>query len=65
MLRVLQKSGFYVVRQTGSHLRLVNPSINRSVTLPMHAGDLSRKMTAAILKQAGISTLNFLELLGK
>ncbi len=65
MLRVLQRAGFFVVRQVGSHLRLENPLTKKLVTLPMHAGDLSRKMVATILKQAGISLQDFLRLLGK
>ncbi len=65
MLRILQRAGFFIVRQVGSHLLLHNPITNRSVSVAMHAGDLSRKMTAMILKQAGVSVETFLKLLGK
>lgn len=65
MLQVLLRAGFVVVRQVGSHLRLYHPVTQRSLTLAMHAGDLSRKMLTTILKQAGISIEQFLKLLGK
>lgn len=65
MLRVLLRAGFTVVRQTGSHLRLLHPVTKRSLTLAIHAGDLSRKMISTILKRAGLSIATFLKLLGK
>ena len=65
MLRVLLRAGFTVVRQTGSHLRLLHPVTKRSLSLAMHAGDLTRKMITTILKQAGLTVETFLKLLGK
>lgn len=65
MLQVLLRSGFVVVRQVGSHLKLYHPLTKRSVTLAIHAGDLSRKMITTIIKQAGLSVIQFLKLLGK
>jgi len=65
MARTLLRAGFVVVRQTGSHLRLAHFAKRRAVTIPMHAGDLSRQLTSSILKQAGLTTKEFLKLLGK
>lgn len=65
MIQLLQRAGFFIVRQAGSHLRLHNPTTNRSVSIAMHAGDLSRKMIATILKQAGVTIETFLKLLRK
>lgn len=65
MLQILLRAGFKIVRQVGSHLRLTHPITKRSVTLAMHAGDLTRKTISAILKQAGISVVQFLKLLEK
>ena len=63
LLQVLQKAGFYVVRQVGSHLRLENPVTKVTITVPVHAGDLSRKMLMAILRQSRISITEFLKIL--
>ncbi len=65
MLQVLLRAGFVVVRQVGSHLKLYHPLTKRSITLAMHAGDLSRKMITTIMKQAGLSIEQFLKLLGR
>lgn len=65
MLQILLRAGFKIVRQVGSHLRLTHPITKRSVTLAMHAGDLTRMTISAILKQTGISVAQFLKLLGK
>ncbi len=63
MVTVLSKAGFQIMRQTGSHIRFYNSLNKRSTTVPLHAGDLSRGLTNEILRQAGLSTKQFLDLL--
>ncbi len=63
MLAILAKAGFQITRQAGSHIRLQNSVTQRSTTVPLHAGDLSRGLTNGILRQAGLSNKIFLELL--
>lgn len=63
LLSVLLKAGFKMIRQKGSHIRLIHPITGRATTLAMHAGDLSRRMIMKILKQAGISAKDFLKFL--
>lgn len=63
LLSVLIKAGFKIIRQKGSHIRLVNPITGKATTIAMHAGDLSRKMIMKILKQAGVSAKDFLKFL--
>ena len=65
LLLVLLKAGFKIVRQKGSHVRVTHPATEKSTTIAMHTKDLSRGMILAILHQAGISTQEFLQLLGK
>ena len=63
MLAVLLKAGFKVLRQKGSHIRLAHPITGRATTIAMHAKDISRDLTAKILRQAGISVKEFIKLL--
>ena len=51
LLGILQKEGFYIHHQKGSHVVLRNPTdpIKR-VTVPMHNKDLKRKTLISILK---------------
>jgi predicted RNA binding protein YcfA (HicA-like mRNA interferase family) len=55
LLRFLQKKGFYITRQSGSHMILhhANDGTKR-VTLPLHNKDIRAGTLSSILKQAGI-----------
>lgn len=63
MLRALQKAGFYIHHQTGSHIVLRNQSGKNRVTLPMHNVDLHKGIVRSILRQADLDVHEFLELL--
>ena len=65
LLSVLLKAGFKIIRQKGSHIRIEHPATKKSTTIAMHAKHFSRGMTLEILRQAGVSTIEFLKLLGK
>ena len=63
MLHALQKAGFRVVRQRGSHARLRHPD-GRVVTVPVHAGqDIGRGLLRKILRDAELTPEEFLRLL--
>ncbi len=56
LLKFLQERGFYVSRQSGSHLILhTNEDITKRVTVPLHNRDLKPGTLSSILKQAGIN----------
>jgi predicted RNA binding protein YcfA (HicA-like mRNA interferase family) len=55
-LRALERLGFSVIRQTGSHVRLVQG--DRRVTVPMHR-NLVVGTLQSILRQAGVSLEDF------
>jgi predicted RNA binding protein YcfA (HicA-like mRNA interferase family) len=61
VIRVLERLGFTVRRQTGSHMRLVHPERPWcGVTVSVHAGrDLSEGNLASILKQAEVTREGF------
>ena len=64
IIRVLEKAGFVIVRQRGSHVRLVHRNDpTRYATVATHGSDVPRKDVASILRQSKISTEEFLRLL--
>ena len=61
IVRRLKRLGFAFDRQaTGSHEIWYNPETDRYTTVPNHPGDMPEGTLRAILKQAGISTAEFL-----
>ena len=63
VVSALKKVGFLERSQTGSHLRMFNPTTKRQTVVPMHSGDLKRGTLHAILGQAGVSEEEFRKLL--
>lgn len=61
MIRILERLGFEIRRQVGSHVRMVHRDRPEAgVTIGMHAGkDLSEGNIASILRQAGVAKLEF------
>ena len=62
LLRVLKQAGFVVDHQSGSHVVLRHPNGRRAV-IPLHNRDLKRGTLHGIIKQAGYTLEDFLELL--
>lgn len=55
LLQFLKKRGFYISRQSGSHMILHHSTDStKRVTLPIHNKDLKPGTLSSILKQAGI-----------
>lgn len=66
ILRALLRGGYVIARQIGSHIQLRHPKDPRiTVTVASHNRDITRSTLASILKQAKLSTEEFLKLLGK
>ncbi len=62
VIKILFKEGFLKDTQTGSHLTLWHPDGRRTV-VAMHNKDLKRGTLLGIIKQAGYTVNEFLELL--
>ena len=63
VLRKLRQAGFVFDRQAkGSHEIWWNPETRARTTVPHHPGDLPEGTVHAILRQAGLSTDDFLKL---
>jgi len=61
LIKILQKLGYYEARQRGSHVRLKGKD-KRSITVPDHEA-IGKALLRKILRDAEISTENFLKLL--
>ena len=63
-ISVLESVGYVAVRQRGSHVRLRHPDAkdHRPVTVPLHS-ELKRGLLKSILRDAGITTEDFMALL--
>ena len=65
LIRALERAGFEAVRQRGSHRRFRHPD-GRMVTVPVHgSSDVGRGLLRKILRDADMSTVDFLKLLGR
>ena len=63
LIKTLEKEGFKVIRQKGSHVIMINNKRNR-IVIPVHPGkDIKPGLTRAILREAGINREKFLKLL--
>lgn len=61
-ITALEKAGFYVIRQRGSHITLRRDNPLGRVTVPNHK-ELRTGMLRAIIRQAGLTVDEFLDLL--
>ena len=63
VIQALEKAGFQVIRQKGSHVRMRHAD-GRVVTVPVHPGrDIGRGLLRKILRDAELTHEAFLELL--
>jgi len=64
LIQALQRSGFVILRQRGSHIYPHHPNAPaKIVTVPYHNKDLKKGTLRSILQQAGLSVEEQLELL--
>jgi predicted RNA binding protein YcfA (HicA-like mRNA interferase family) len=61
-VKVLENSGFYIKRQTGSHIILRRDDPFAQVVVPDHK-ELDRGTLLAIIKHAGLTVEDFIKLL--
>lgn len=61
-IRALEKTGFVVYRQRGSHLTMVRTTPPAQTTIPNHK-ELDRGTLRAIIRQAGLTVDEFIALL--
>ena len=63
LIQALEKAGFVLQRQRGSHYQMKHPDKNLRTTVPVHGDDVKRGLLKLILKQAGLTEDEFQKLL--
>ena len=66
VIKALERASFFRTRVTGSHYCYERNSTNnltQKVVIPYHTKDLKRPLLKAIIKQAGLSVNEFIDLL--
>jgi predicted RNA binding protein YcfA (HicA-like mRNA interferase family) len=61
IVKALERAGFVVKRQTGSHVILIRAGLRRPVVVPMHRRELPRATVRDIITQAELTVEEFLE----
>ena len=61
-IQVLEKTGFYIHRQKGSHITMRRSDPRKSVTVPNHK-ELAKGMLRKIIADAELTVDQFIELL--
>ncbi len=64
MIAILERIGFIIDHQTGSHVVMRREADGLRVVVPWHNRDLGRGLTLRIIKSAGLSRDSFLSLFG-
>jgi len=63
VMRRLTRAGFLLVKIKGSHHIFLHPATGRTTSVPLHGGKtVGRNLLAKIIKQAGLTTDEFLDL---
>ena len=63
VVRALERAGFEIDHQTGSHVVMRRARDGCRVVVPWHNRDLGRGLTLQIIKSAGLTRDEFVELL--
>lgn len=61
IIAALVKAGLVVRRQTGSHAILTREGLKRPVVVPVHRRELPRGTLKDIIRQAGLTTDEFVK----
>lgn len=64
VIKAPQSAGFYIHHQTGSHVQLKHYQKTwLRVTIPFHREDLPKPIIRSIIRQAGLTVQEFIDLL--
>ena len=63
IIQALERAGFEIDHQTGSHVVMRRASDDCRVVVPWHNHDLGRGLTLRIIKSAGLTRSGFVALL--
>ncbi len=55
LIKALEKAGFFIVRQSGSHIIMYKEGLLRPVPVPKHQKELKKSLQNKIIKEAGLT----------
>lgn len=59
LIKILQKLGFFIDRQKGSHVVLYNKISKRRVAVPLHVKDIPNGTLLSIIRDSGFEKEEF------
>ena len=65
LARALERAGFVLRRQKGSHQIWFHPELKKRVSVPVHTGDVPKGTLRQILRDADLSAEELVSLLKK
>jgi len=65
LIKLLSLIGYFSVRQKGSHVILENRETKKVTVIPMHGKDISVGLLSVVLKEVGLSRVEYFKLLKK
>jgi len=63
VIRALERDGWVVIRQRGSHVSLAKEGVEHVIVVPTHRREMPRGTLADIIKDAGLTQDEFRRLL--
>ncbi|MBK9105558.1 MAG: type II toxin-antitoxin system HicA family toxin [Saprospiraceae bacterium] len=56
LLRILQRDGWFIISQVGSHLKMIHPTKDGFLMVPFHRSqEVGKGLEKKLLKKAGIN----------
>jgi predicted RNA binding protein YcfA (HicA-like mRNA interferase family) len=62
VVRALERAGWTIDRQRGSHVSLNKPGVDHIITVPLGRRDMARGTLSDIIKDSGLTQDEFLKL---
>ena len=63
VIRAFERAGFVQLRQSGSHVVLVNETTDKQIVIPFHSKDIKKGLLVSQIKRGGLSIEEFRKLL--
>lgn len=63
VIKAFERAGFVAVRQSGSHVILVNEKTDKQIVIPFHSKDIKKGLLTAQIKRAGLTIQEFKNLI--
>ncbi|MBI4811459.1 MAG: type II toxin-antitoxin system HicA family toxin [Ignavibacteriales bacterium] len=62
-IKAFERAGFVLLRQSGSHVVMVNETTDKQIVIPYHSKDIKNGLLISQIKRAGLTVEEFRKLL--